>query len=144
MDARRGRITGAVALGSGLGAASRYLCSLLALWVLGSGFVWGTLAANVLGSFLIGLYATLTAVGGRWPAGPVARQFVLAGFCGGFTTFSLFSLETLVLIEHGLPWSAALLVGASLCLWLGAAWGGHVVGARMNEGTRTPGRPSPD
>jgi CrcB protein len=69
--------------------------------LLGPGFAWGTLTVNVAWSFLIWLYATLTEPDGRPMAGPAARQFVLAGFCGGFTTFSIFSLENLLLAESG-------------------------------------------
>ena len=127
------RYYGAVALGSSLGALARYLCSLgLVAW-LGPGFPLGTLAVNVAGSFLIGLYATLTEPGGRLPARPRTRQFVLTGFCGGFTTFSVFSLETVFLVESRAFDLAALNVGASIVLWLIAVWLGWRLGARLNR-----------
>jgi fluoride exporter len=91
---------GAVGVGSALGALARYLCTLAMVALLGPAFPWGTLAVNVLGSFLIGLYATVTEPDGRLRASPAQRQFVIAGFCGGFTTFSIFSLETLLLVER--------------------------------------------
>ncbi|GAA0310510.1 fluoride efflux transporter FluC [Rhodovulum strictum] len=123
----------AVALGGMTGAVARSLTSLGLLHLLGPGFAWGTLAVNVLGSFLIGLYATLTEPGGRVFASPAQRQFVLAGFCGGFTTFSIFSLETLLLVERGAPGLAALNLGASVLLWLLAVWGGYLMGLRINR-----------
>jgi len=127
-----GRIYGAVALGSGLGAVARSLCSIGILNWLGPGYPLGTLAVNVIGSFLIGLYATLSEPGGRVRASPAARQFVLAGFCGGFTTFSIFSLETVFLIERREFHLAALNVCISLILWLTAVWLGWRAGARLN------------
>lgn len=127
------RIYAAVMLGSSLGAVARYLCSLGIVAVLGTGFPWGTLAVNVLGSFLIGLYATLTGPDGRLLASPARRQFVLAGFCGGFTTFSIFSLETVFLLEAGAFALAAANVAASVILWLAAVWLGYRIGARLNR-----------
>ena len=120
----------AVALGAGLGAVSRLLVAMAALALLGSGFAWGTLAANALGSFLICLY-----VGTVPPPGPDERpvqldRFVTAGFCGGFTTFSIFSLETLLLAMTA-PAYAALSVAASVLLWLGAGWAGFALAARI-------------
>ena len=128
-----GRIYGAVALGSGLGAVARSLCSIGILNWLGPGYPLGTLVVNVIGSFLIGLYATLSEPGGRVRASPAARQFVLAGFCGGFTTFSIFSLETVFLIESREFHLAALNVCTSLILWLTAVWLGWRAGARLNR-----------
>ncbi len=132
MTAQR-RLYLAVGLGGMLGAVARALVSVGLLGLLGPGFAWGTLAVNVLGSFLIGLYATLTEPGGRVFASPAQRQFVLAGFCGGFTTFSIFSLETVLLAEQGAPALAALKVGVSALLWLLAVWIGARLGQRLNR-----------
>ena len=123
----------AVGLGSGVGAASRYLCSLGLVTALGSEFPWGTLIVNILGSFIIGFYATLTEPGGRLFSGPATRQFVLAGFCGGFTTFSIFSLETMLLAQRGSLFFAGANVAVSLVLWLIAAWVGHAAAQRVNR-----------
>jgi CrcB protein len=117
----------AVGLGSGLGAAARYLCSLGAGAALGAEFPWGTLIVNVLGSFVIGFYATLTEPGGRLFPDPAMRHFVLTGFCGGFTTFSIFSLETLRLAQTKSLFFAGTNVGGSLILWLFAVWTGHAI-----------------
>jgi CrcB protein len=127
------RLYAAVAAGSALGAVARHLCSTALVAALGAGFPWGTLAVNVLGSFLIGLYAVPTEPEGRLLASPAMRQFVLAGFCGGFTTFSIFSLETLLLLESGHPALAGVNVVLSLCLWLPAVWLGHLIGLRRNR-----------
>jgi CrcB protein len=138
-----GRLYGAVALGSALGALARYLLSLGLLAWFGAGFPLGTLVVNVAGSFLIGLYATLSEPGGRLPASPATRLFVLAGFCGGFTTFSIFSLETLFLIESRAFHLAALNLSASVILWLAAVWLGWRIGARLNRQVgQAPGWPS--
>jgi fluoride exporter len=123
----------AVALGSALGGLARALCSYLLLQALGPGFPWGTLLVNVVGSALIGLYATLAAPDGRLFPSPAQRQFVMAGFCGGFTTFSVFSLETLLLIEAGRMAVAGLYVACSVVLWLVGVWLGHIAAVRLNR-----------
>ncbi|WP_249976561.1 fluoride efflux transporter FluC [Vreelandella olivaria] len=110
----------AVGIGSGVGSALRYLMSLGSLALLGSYFPWGTLIANVIGSWLIGWLAATVS---HFPQGQLARfqPLLIAGFCGGFTTFSLFSLESLYLMQQGLVWVALLYILVSLPLWLGAA-----------------------
>jgi CrcB protein len=123
----------AVGLGSGLGAAARYLCSLGIMAALGAGFPWSTLIVNGLGSFIIGFYATLSEPGGRLFPHPAMRHFVLTGFCGGFTTFSMFSLETLLLARTGSLFFAGANVAASLGLWLIAVWTGHAVAQRISR-----------
>ena len=132
MTAQR-RLYLAVGLGGMAGSLARGLVSVGLLHLLGPGFGWGTLAVNVAGSFLIGLYATLTEPGGRIFASPARRQFVLAGFCGGFTTFSIFSIETVLLVEQGALGLAALNVGGSVLLWLVAVWVGFRIGRRLNR-----------
>jgi len=136
-----GSIHVAVALGSAVGAVARYLCSIGLLQLAGGGFPWGTLAVNVLGSFLIGLFATLTGPGGRLRAGAVQWQFVVTGFCGGFTTFSVFSLETLLLLQGGALGLAALNLSLSVVFWLVAVWAGFRLGAALNR--RGAGREGP-
>lgn len=123
----------AVALGSALGAVARYLCSLWLVQLTGPGFPWGTLAVNVAGSFLIGLYAALSGPDGRLLASPAERQFVMTGFCGGFTTFSVFSLETLLMFEQQAYSRAGLNLGLSVFLWICAVWFGSRIGARLNR-----------
>jgi CrcB protein len=131
--APQSRLFVAVGLGASLGSVARYLGSLGTLHLLGPGFAWGTLAVNVLGSFLIGFYSTLTEPDGRLMASPATRQFVLAGFCGGFTTFSIFSLETLLLVERGAFALAGINIAVSVILWLLAVWLGYRIGVRMNR-----------
>lgn len=123
----------AVATGSMIGGALRALASLASVAVWGQGFPVGTLLVNIVGSFLIGFYATLTGPDGRVFAGPRQRQFFMAGFCGGLTTFSMFSLETLVLAQRGAWPVAALNVAISTVSWLAAVWLGHVLAARLNR-----------
>ncbi len=108
-----------VALGGAAGSVLRHLISLLAAAHLGTGFPYGTLAVNVLGSALIGIAAGLGVSG-------EVRLLLVTGVLGGFTTFSAFSLETGVLYERT-PLLAALYVALSLALGLAAFAGGvHV------------------
>lgn len=126
-------ITLAVAAGSALGAVARHLVSHATVALLGPGFGWGTLVVNVAGAFLIGLFAAATGAGGRVRAGAVLANFVVAGFCGGFTTFSIFSLEVLEMGLAGAPGRAGLYVAVSLVLWLGAVWAGHRAGSALGR-----------
>lgn len=127
------RLLAAVGLGAALGSVARGSVSVGMLHLLGPGFGWGTLTVNVVGSLLIGFYATLTGPDGRTPASEARRQFVLSGFCGGFTTFSVFSLETLLLAERQAYGLAAAGVLGSVGLWLVAAWIGCGLGERFNR-----------
>lgn len=122
----------AVAAGSVVGAVCRALAS-LAFQPLGPGFPWATLFVNVVGSLAIGFYAALTGPDGRLLVGPRQRQFVMTGFCGGFTTFSAFSLETLELVQAGHLPAAGLNVGLSVVTWLVAIWLGHALAMRFNR-----------
>jgi CrcB protein len=119
-----------IAIGSALGGISRVACSrYIALWF-GETFPWGTIAVNVIGSFVIGFFATLTGPEGRLLVAPDVRQFVMVGFCGGYTTFSSFSLQTLELIRNKDFGEAGgnVLLSVSLCLiavilgYVAAAW----------------------
>jgi fluoride exporter len=121
-----------VALGAAIGGVLRALVSLGTAAVMGSGFLWATLIANVSGSFAIGLYAALTSPGGRVLAGPRQRQFIMTGILGGFTTFSIFSLETLRLLHANDIPSAGLNVGVSVAAWLTAVTLGYSAGLRLN------------
>jgi CrcB protein len=123
----------AIAAGGALGSVSRYLCALIAIALLGPAFPWGTLSVNVAGSFLIGFYATLTEPDGRLFVTPTMRQGVMGGFCGGFTTFSVFSLESIRLVEADQWPLAAGYVLVSAASWLPAVWLGHRLGQRMNR-----------
>lgn len=114
-----------VALGGALGSVARFACSewAQARW---SAFPWGTLLVNVLGSLLIGVLAAMSE-SGRWPMPLVARQFLMIGVLGGFTTFSSFSVQTLMLARSGAAWLAGVNVLASVGLCLLAAWLGFTV-----------------
>lgn len=127
------RLFAAVGAGAAIGSVARYLLSVAALDLFGSGALWGTMSANILGSFLIGLYATLTGPGGSLRASVPMRQFVIAGFCGGFTTFSIFSLETLLFLDRGQIMLAGTYASTSLCLWLTAVWLGYLAGKELNR-----------
>jgi fluoride exporter len=120
-----------VAVGSVLGGVARWLVSLMILPV--SGFPLATLFVNVTGSFIIGFYGTLSGPDGRWFASTQQRQFVMTGFCGGYTTFSSFSLETVRLLRAGLTQTALLNTGVSVVTWLLAVWLGYVAASWLNR-----------
>jgi CrcB protein len=121
-----------IAIGSALGGMARYGCSGLAARLIGETFPWGTFIVNVAGSFIIGFFATLTGPDGRANVGTLARQFVLVGFCGGYTTFSSFSLQTLNLMNDGEWFRAGANVGGSVVCCMIAVWIGHVAAASLN------------
>lgn len=113
----------AVGIGSGLGSALRYVISLLMIGAFGGAFPWGTLLVNVAGCWLIGWLAARIA---KAPGARLAswQPLLVAGVCGGFTTFSLFSLEV-VLLAQSHPALALVYTLGSLPLWLAAAWLGQ-------------------
>lgn len=124
-----------VALGGALGTAARYGLSVWAL-PLSRHFPYGTLLINVMGSLAIGFFGTLTLTQGKYPVPEAMRLFVMVGLCGGFTTFSAFSLQTLELLRAG-AWPRALLntlLSVGLCI--GAVGVGHLLAAYLNDGAR--------
>jgi CrcB protein len=122
---------GYIAAGNVMGGVARYLLSLLIQLV--PGFPWATLFVNVTGSFVIGFYGTLSGPDGRLFASVRQRQFVMTGFCGGYTTFSTFSLETFRLMEGGMVQIAFLNIAVSIVTWLVAVWLGYVLASRLNR-----------
>ena len=122
-----------VGLGGALGSMARHWCNGAYARAFGLNLPWGsTLVINVLGSLVIGLASSLMGSEGRSPSSMNAQQFVMVGICGGYTTFSSFSLQTLTLI-HGSQWLAA---GAnivlSVVLCLAAVWIGHAAGVSVS------------
>jgi fluoride exporter len=89
-----------IAIGSALGGMARYALSRAVALQIGETFPWGTLLVNVSGSFAIGFIAAFTGPDSRVIVSPNARTFMMVGLCGGFTTFSSFSLQTLELIRN--------------------------------------------
>jgi len=122
-----------IAIGGALGSMARYACTnLVAAWLPGL-FPWGTIGINVLGSFVIGLFFTLTGPDGRMVVTPDTRQFVIVGICGGYTTFSSFSLQTLNLVRAGDMVGAGANVVGSVVLCLLAVWLGYFAAAHFNQ-----------
>ena len=110
---------GLVALGGAIGASCRHLVALAALRLIGPGFPFGTLFVNISGSLAMGLVAGLLAQ--RYASGAEGlRLFVATGILGGYTTFSAFSLEAVVLWQRGAAGLAALYVTLSVILAVAA------------------------
>jgi CrcB protein len=111
----------------------RYWLSGLVANRFGETFPWGTLAVNVSGSFVIGFLAAFTAPEGRVLASPGFRQFFMIGICGGYTTFSSFSLETFRRLQDGEWLYAGGNVVLSVVLCMIAVWLGYLLGAAVNS-----------
>lgn len=112
-----------VAIGSALGGIARYGVTRLTANFSGT-FPWSTMAVNIIGCFFMGLVGTLAASSGRLAVPGGLRLFLMVGICGGFTTFSSFSLDSFVMARNGEWFKAAANVTLSigLCL-LSVAWG---------------------
>lgn len=125
-----------IAAGGALGSVGRYALSGLVAERAGGSFPWGTLLVNVSGSFLIGVFAAMTEPGGRRYLGPGGRAFLMYGICGGYTTFSSFSLQTLELLRDGQCLKAGANALMSVVLCMAAVWVGYLLGLTLNNGKR--------
>jgi CrcB protein len=116
----------AVAAGGALGSIARYL---MAGWIghlLGPAFPWGVMIVNILGSAVMGALAEAFAL--AWNANPELRAFLTVGILGGFTTFSSFSLDAVLLIQRGdFGWAAIYILGSVALSLLGLVAGLHIV-----------------
>ena len=123
-----------IALGGALGSMARFWLAGFVAKILGPQFPWGTILINIVGSFIIGFFATYSGPGGRFVASFNTRAFVMVGICGGFTTFSAFSLQTLDLAREGgwLPAGGNIVLSVIACLL--AVWAGHALASTMVSG----------
>ena len=122
-----------IGLGSALGGMARYWCSGVIARTFGETFPWGTIIVNASGSLIIGFLATLMSPDGRLLVPPDARVFLTIGLCGGYTTFSSFSLQTLHLVRDGEWLWATANVLFSVILCLAAVWLGHIGAAALSR-----------
>jgi fluoride exporter len=119
-----------VALGSGLGGMVRYGAAEISLATFGPAYPVGTLAVNVLGSLLIGMMAGLIEPERGAKIDAHVRLLVMAGFCGGLTTFSFFSWQMWMMVGSGLVWLAVLYAFLSVVIGMFAVWGGYRITSR--------------
>ncbi len=122
-----------IAAGGAIGTILRFWLNLVFTGRFGETMPWGTILINITGSFVIGLFATLSEPGGRLPVSSDLRLFVLVGLCGGYTTFSSFSLQTLALFQSGEPGRAAANVILSVFCCLVAVWLGFATPAALSR-----------
>lgn len=122
-----------VALGGALGTVARYVVGELTQPISRT-MPWGIIIINIAGSFVIGFFGTLTLANGKYPVSEHVRLFVMVGLCGGFTTFSAFSLQTLDLIRAGALGRAAANVVLSVVLCVVAVAAGHALASHLNGG----------
>jgi CrcB protein len=118
----------AVALGGAIGSVGRFWLTGVMTALTGPRFPWGTLLINVLGSLVIGLVAGITLNAGRIGMHPDVRIFLMTGICGGFTTFSAFSLQTLELLQTGDTLPALGYAIGSVVLCVVATYAGWALG----------------
>jgi len=122
-----------ITFGGAIGTAARFGLSGLVARLVGETFPWGTIIVNISGCLAIGFFFTMTGTQGRWLVSPAIRQFFTLGVCGGYTTFSTFSLETLTLVERGQWTKATANVLVSVLFCLVAVWFGHLVANSLNS-----------
>jgi fluoride exporter len=123
-----------IAIGSALGGMGRYFVSGVVTTLTGGTFPYGTMLVNISGCLVIGFFATLTGPDGRFLVGTPSRQFVMVGICGGYTTFSSFSLETLYLARAGEWMSATANAAGSVVLCMLSVWLGFIAATAINRG----------
>ena len=123
----------AVAIGGALGSVARFW---VGIWLgpVSASLPVGTIVINIVGSFAISFFGTLTLAQGKFGVPEIARIFFMVGVCGGFTTFSSFSLQTLDLLRAGSLGRALANVGLSIALCLASVAAGHFLAAQMNGG----------
>ena len=121
-----------IALGGALGSMARFWLAAFVAEILGPQFPWGTIFINIVGSFVIGFFGTFSGPGGRLVASFNVRAFVMVGICGGFTTFSAFSLQTLDLARESRWLQAGGNVLMSVVICLLAVWAGHAFATVLN------------
>lgn len=122
-----------IAAGAALGGMLRYYLSGVVLRLAGGIFPWGTLVVNVTGCLFIGFFAALAGPEGRLIVPPHIRLFVMTGFCGGYTTFSTFSFETLRLVQDGEWMYAGWNVASSVAMCLAGVWAGYQAAMLLNQ-----------
>jgi CrcB protein len=120
-----------VAIGGALGSVARFWLANAMAMVTGAEFPWGTLLINIIGSFVISFFGMLTGSSPRFAVPNEMRVFVTVGLCGGFTTFSSFSIQTLELVRTGQPGRAGLYAAASVILCLAACALGFATAAAV-------------
>jgi fluoride exporter len=122
-----------IAFGGALGSLLRFWISEALALAFGPAFPWGTLFVNVSGSFVIGFVAGWAGAGGRWIESPFARNFVMVGLCGGYTTFSAFSLQTVGMLQAGDVGRAGLNVVTSVGACLVATVAGFAAATALSR-----------
>ncbi len=127
-----------IALGGAIGSVARAWTASTAVRLFGPHFPWGTIFINGFGSFVIGFFGALTVNGARFEAHSDARAFVMVGICGGFTTFSSFSLQTLDLARDGKLGAAFANIAFSVMLCLFAVTAGYLSAEAINRGALQP------
>jgi fluoride exporter len=122
-----------IAIGGAIGTLCRYWLTEAFLVWFGTGFPWGTVFINITGSFIVGFFSTLTGPDGRFLVPPSVRQFVMIGMCGGYTTFSAFSLQTLNMAQKGEWGVAGLHIAGSVIMCLLGVWLGALAATALNQ-----------
>ncbi len=130
---QQGRLYLAVGCGAAIGSLLRYFVGAAIASTGNLNALWATVFVNIVGSFIIMTFATLTGPDGRWLIGPVGRQFMMSGLCGGFTTFSAMSLDAFLLLHRGDTALAMLYLAGTIIASLTAAWFGYWFAKLVNH-----------